>query len=155
MDWVCSLRVRPTSTSSCSRVEPATATSKSSPTGPPCTSESPQRELRGDAADPRSAWGSKRAANIAPRIAQPCAASAGDPEEAHEQSDPVCSVVHLATLEVACHAGGRGFESRRSRLYLQAFLRSLRFGRTRRLVSAMRPNKRALRGLAPLPALAQ
>jgi len=28
----------------------------------------------------------------------------------------VAPVVHLATLELACHAGGRGFESRRSRL---------------------------------------
>jgi len=32
-----------------------------------------------------------------------------------KQSDPVPSVVHLATVELACHAGGRGFESRRSR----------------------------------------
>jgi len=28
----------------------------------------------------------------------------------------VSSVVQLATLEAACYAGGRGFESRRSRL---------------------------------------
>jgi hypothetical protein len=27
----------------------------------------------------------------------------------------VCIVVHVATAEVVCHAGGRGFESRRSR----------------------------------------
>jgi hypothetical protein len=33
----------------------------------------------------------------------------------HEQSDYARNVVHLATLELACHAGGRGFESRRSR----------------------------------------
>jgi hypothetical protein len=59
--------------------------------------------------------GQQTAANVASRIAQPCGASAGDLEEAHEQSDLVCSVVHLATLEVVCHAGGRGFESRRSR----------------------------------------
>jgi hypothetical protein len=33
-----------------------------------------------------------------------------------EQSRDVCTVVHVVILEVACHAGGRGFESRRSRL---------------------------------------
>jgi hypothetical protein len=33
----------------------------------------------------------------------------------HEQIDFVPFVVHLATLEVVCHAGGCGFESRRSR----------------------------------------
>jgi hypothetical protein len=37
-------------------------------------------------------------------------------EEPHEQSSASPIVVYLATLEVACHAGGRGFESRRSRL---------------------------------------
>jgi hypothetical protein len=42
----------------------------------------------------------------------------------YEQSDRVPNVVHGATLEVACHAGGRGFESRRSRLYLQGFARA-------------------------------
>ena len=44
-----------------------------------------------------------------------------EPANAHEQSDLVPSVAYVATLEAACHAGGRGFESRRSRLYLQDF----------------------------------
>jgi hypothetical protein len=43
-------------------------------------------------------------------IAQPRA------ERPHEQRDPVPFVVHLGILEGTCHAGGRGFESRRSRL---------------------------------------
>src|ERR1700674_2779125 len=47
--------------------------------------------------------------------AQPCESLRNSPERPHEQSDRVPSVVHLATLELACHAGGRGFESRRSR----------------------------------------
>ena len=47
--------------------------------------------------------------------AQPCESLRNSPERPHEQSDRVSSVVHLATLELACHAGGRGFESRRSR----------------------------------------
>ena len=36
-------------------------------------------------------------------------------EKPHEMGDPEPIVVHVAILEVACHAGGRGFESRRSR----------------------------------------
>ena len=36
-------------------------------------------------------------------------------KEPHEQCARVCIVVHAATAEVVCHAGGRGFESRRSR----------------------------------------
>ena len=40
------------------------------------------------------------------------------PKELHEQRDAERIVVHLATLEVACHAGGRGFESRRSRCFI-------------------------------------
>jgi hypothetical protein len=42
-----------------------------------------------------------------------------------QSEDPVLSVVHLATLEVACHAGGRGFESRRSR-FKNGSVRNLR-----------------------------
>jgi hypothetical protein len=38
-----------------------------------------------------------------------------DAEEPHEQCARVSIVVHLATAEVVCHAGGREFESRRSR----------------------------------------
>ena len=34
----------------------------------------------------------------------------------HEWSDRASIVVHVAILEAACHAGSRGFESRRSRL---------------------------------------
>src|ERR1700751_1501350 len=41
-----SSRVRPTSTSSCSRVERSTATSRTSPTGPPCTSTRRRRIRR-------------------------------------------------------------------------------------------------------------
>jgi hypothetical protein len=36
-------------------------------------------------------------------------------EKPHECGDSESTVVHFAILEVACHAGGRGFESRRSR----------------------------------------
>ena len=36
--------------------------------------------------------------------------------DAYEQRDVASVVVHLATVELACHAGGRGFEARRSRL---------------------------------------
>jgi len=35
-------------------------------------------------------------------------------EKPHEYGDVTSTVVHVAILEVACHAGGRGFESRRS-----------------------------------------
>jgi hypothetical protein len=59
--------------------------------------------------------GSKRAANVRNGSAQPCEAAHSRANGPHVQSDPVPSVVHLATLELACHAGGRGFESRRSR----------------------------------------
>jgi len=45
------------------------------------------------------------------------------PEKPHEQNDAETIVVHLATREVACRAGGRGFESRRSR-----FSKCLHFG---------------------------
>jgi hypothetical protein len=37
-------------------------------------------------------------------------------KEPHEQCRRMAIVVHIVTAEVACHAGGRGFESRRSRL---------------------------------------
>ena len=39
-------------------------------------------------------------------------------KEPHEQCARVCFVVHAATAEVVCHAGGRGFESRRSRCFV-------------------------------------
>ena len=37
--------------------------------------------------------------------------SGNSPESAQQHGDPVSMVVHLATPKVACHAGGRGFES--------------------------------------------
>jgi hypothetical protein len=37
-------------------------------------------------------------------------------EKRHEYGDQAPIVVNVAILEVACHAGGRGFESRRSRV---------------------------------------
>jgi hypothetical protein len=40
------------------------------------------------------------------------------------RGDAAFIVVHLATLEVSCHAGGRGFESRRSRLRICLQMRS-------------------------------
>jgi hypothetical protein len=55
--------------------------------------------------------GSKRRVPLGSAIAEP----AHNTKEAHEESDSVRFVVHLATLELACHAGGRGFDSRRSR----------------------------------------
>jgi hypothetical protein len=58
---------------------------------------------------------SRRAANACNGSAQRCDSLRRTAEKPHEPSDPVPSVVFLATLEVACHAGGRGFESRRSR----------------------------------------
>jgi len=59
--------------------------------------------------------GSKRAANVGGMLAQPCGKLHRSAEEPHEQSAAASIVVHLATLGVACHAGGRGFEPRRSR----------------------------------------
>src|SRR5213079_2715687 len=58
--------------------------------------------------------GSKRAANALRPLHQP-RESVRCAEEPNEERDAASIVVHLATLEVACHAGGRGFESRRSR----------------------------------------
>ena len=37
-------------------------------------------------------------------------------KEPHEQCRRMAIVVHIVTAEVACHAGGRGFESGCSRL---------------------------------------
>jgi hypothetical protein len=49
-------------------------------------------------------------------LAQPCGCDADSSSDTHGLGDPLPIVVHVATLEAACHAGGRGFESRRSRL---------------------------------------
>jgi len=59
--------------------------------------------------------GGKWAANVCSRIEQPYGVDPKATEEPDEQCARVCSVVHVATAEVVCHAGGRGFESRRSR----------------------------------------
>ncbi len=57
--------------------------------------------------------GSNWAANAYDDSAQPCQSLRDRPERPHEESDLVPSVVHLATLELACHAGGRNLESTR------------------------------------------
>lgn len=51
--------------------------------------------------------GSNWAANAYDDSAQLCQSLRDRPERPHEESDLVPSVVHLATLELACHAGGR------------------------------------------------
>jgi hypothetical protein len=67
--------------------------------------------------------GSNWAANACDDSAQPCQSLRDRPERPHEESDLVPSVVHPATLELTCHAGGRGFESRRCRSLHLAFAR--------------------------------
>jgi hypothetical protein len=62
----------------------------------------------------RCSAGSNWAANAWNDSAQPCEPLLNSPEEPHEQSGPVCSVVHLATLEAACHAGGREYQEEAS-----------------------------------------
>jgi hypothetical protein len=59
--------------------------------------------------------GSRWAANVSRRFVSQCGIALEAAQEPHEQCAYVCNVVHLATAEVVCHAGGRGFESRRSR----------------------------------------
>jgi hypothetical protein len=59
--------------------------------------------------------GSRRAANSANRFIQWREISHRDLSEVHEQSEPMPNVAHVVALELARHAGGRGFESRRSR----------------------------------------
>jgi hypothetical protein len=59
--------------------------------------------------------GSRWAANVSGRSASLCGVDPNLTEEPREQCRCACIVVHLATAEAACHAGGRGFESRRSR----------------------------------------
>jgi hypothetical protein len=63
----------------------------------------------------RCSAGSNWAANASNGSAQPCESLRKSSERPHEQSDPVPFVVQLAIHDLACHAGGRGFESRRSR----------------------------------------
>ena len=69
-----------------------------------------------DAGSRSSTRGSKWAANVANHIAQWCGTSRRDLSDLHQRSDPMSVGDHLVSLELACHAGGRGFESRRSRL---------------------------------------
>jgi Co/Zn/Cd efflux system component len=59
--------------------------------------------------------GSRQAANVLDRPTQPCEIDPLGLKNACDQTDRGSVVVHLALAEVACHAGGRGFESRRSR----------------------------------------
>jgi hypothetical protein len=56
--------------------------------------------------------GSRRAANVLDRPTQPCGIGPLGPENACDQRHPGPIVAHVAVAEVACHAGGRGFESR-------------------------------------------
>ena len=71
--------------------------------------------------------GSKRAANVRRRPMEECRFAPGEGREAAAnranmgRSSPI-----VVTGEVTCHAGGRGFESRRSRPYLQGFRTSQR-----------------------------
>ena len=67
--------------------------------------------------------GSKRAAKSQVAWLNHAAPRRRETEKPHECGDPKPIVVHVAILEVACHAGGRGFESRRSR-----FLKHLQMG---------------------------
>jgi hypothetical protein len=63
----------------------------------------------------RCSAGSNWAANASNGSAQPCEWLRKSSKRPHEQSDPVPFVVQLATHDLACHTGGRGFEPRRSR----------------------------------------
>jgi len=63
----------------------------------------------------RTEPGSKRAANVLNQSMQPSRTAALGPRETCDRRHRGPVVAHVALTEVACHAGGRGFESRRSR----------------------------------------
>src|SRR3954467_3334306 len=73
---------------------------------------------------------SRRAANVLNQVMQPCGAAPLELENACDQTDLGSVVDRVATAEVVCHTGGRGFDSRRSRFkirlstrFLQQFVR--------------------------------
>jgi hypothetical protein len=71
------------------------------------TIHQPGLEPGGHGAEPGSRW----AANVSSRSVSPCGVDPEAAEEPHEQRARVRIVVHVATAEVVCHAGGREFES--------------------------------------------
>jgi hypothetical protein len=66
--------------------------------------------------------GSKRAANACNGSARHWNRSGTRRKKPYEQSDLGRSVVHPVALELACHGGGRGFESRRFRVFSTNYL---------------------------------